>query len=787
MLTHADANVARRDPAVPGLAVLLDPDAVLELLTTSLPFLAPQSVRPVYVRYKPATRCLVAYEVRTANGTVPVHANAHSTERAIAATYPGLLIADSASSPGVIMPAPGIVVSAFPQDRTLRSLARVWQPTGMNRRLEKLLPGCPGLWDAQLRLLAYKPERRCVAGVHGIDGTAAILKAYTASGYERAMTGARNFRSSGPLRVARVIGRSRRHRLIAFEWLPGETLSGLLGDAPADVDRVGRVGAALAALHLQDVLRRREHGSARGADEVGAAAAGIRSLCPELADRAERLARRLSATLQQVKNDVPLHGDFHTGQVLVAQDTIAVVDTDRASRGDPRMDIATFIAHLQCDALEGLRAPSTIERLGDALIDGYERSTGRAVRNGLAPHLAAALLRLAPRPFRVRHPDWPAVTAEILSRAEALVTPATPRRSRRRSVQPVTDPFGVLADEPLSLPPAALDAEAMACRLAQLAGARKESVDVDAVRVVRHKPGRRCLIEYDVRIPGASQWASIETVVGKVRGKGADTRTYGLSCTLWRNGFGEDSPDGVSIPRPLGVLPDLKMWLQVKVPGTAATSLGTDERGVELGERIARAIRKLHCHPAPAPPLHTTDDELRILRERLQLTAAALPHYAPRLHAIVERCARIARTLPRVEPRGIHRDFYADQVLVHDQRAYLLDLDLYALGDPALDIGNFLGHTVEYSLRVFGDAGPLTPFEAAMKRCFLSLDATVSAAAIEIYKTLTLARLIHISTVLPARRPFTDAILGLVESRLDQHIGSRSATIRDVVFNGIQS
>ena len=34
----------------------------------------------------------------------------------------------------------------------------------------------------------------------------------------------------------------------------------------------------------------------------------------------------------------------------------------------------------------------------------------------------------------------------------------------------------------------------------------------------------------------------------------------------------------------------------------------------------------------------------------------------------------------------IHRDFYPDQVLVDGARVYLLDLDLYSLGEPPLDV-----------------------------------------------------------------------------------------------------
>jgi aminoglycoside phosphotransferase (APT) family kinase protein len=766
MLTPADADLARRDPTLPSLAVLLDPDAFAALLSSSIPSLAPMSVRPLYVRYKPGTRCLVAYEVCTPGGTVPVHANTYTAHRALDETAAAGRGARRGGTCAATIAAGGIVISVFPHDEALRSLARIWQPTSVTRPLKKLFPDQPTFWDAGLSVLAYKPGRRCVAALQGADGSAAILKAYTAGGFSRAVRGGRAFCSSGPLRVARMVGRSHRHHLLAFEWLPGDSLSTLIGDGSAGIDVLRRVGAALAGLHAQDA----RPGGGGGADlgaELRAVSAGIGWLCPDSADRAARHVLALTATLQPAADNVPLHGDFHAGQVLVGREAVSLVDMDRASHGDPRTDLATFIAHLQCDVLEGRLDPSAAQRLGDALIEGYEALARRSVHRGLEPYVAAALLRLAPHPFRTRQRDWPACVAAIVRRAESLLEKAGRTYRRRGTASNVDDPFGVVADRALSLPPAALNPAAMARRLADLAGYRRGAIYVDSVRVSRHKPGRRCLIEYDVTIAGKAGAKRVETLIAKVRARGADTRTYRLSRALWSDGFRDDSTDGVSVPRPLGVLPDLRMWIQLKIPGMPITTLLFDD-GAQLAERVADVIRKLHCRSYTQARRHGIDDELRILRDRLSGAAVETPAYARRLKAISESCARIAGTLPQVPCRGIHRDFYADQVLEHDGRMYLLDLDLYSLGDPALDVGNFLGHVSEHSLRMFDDPARLLPFEAAMKDRFLALDATVSAGSIEIYKTLTLARLIQISTVMPERRRFTREIVELVEARLGE-------------------
>ena len=87
-------------------------------------------------------------------------------------------------------------------------------------------------------------------------------------------------------------------------------------------------------------------------------------------------------------------------------------------------------------------------------------------------------------------------------------------------------------------------------------------------------------------------------------------------------------------------------------------------------------------------------------------------------------------------------------------------------GDPALDIGNFLAHITEYSLRELGDPATLVGREEAMEEEFLRLSDGSCGEAVRAYATLTLARHVHISTLFPERREFTGWLLKLCEERL---------------------
>src|SRR5207247_5792891 len=157
---------------------------------------------------------------------------------------------------------------------------------------------------------------------------------------------------------------------------------------------------------------------------------------------------------------------------------------------------------------------------------------------------------------------------------------------------------------------------------------------------------------------------------------------------------------------------------------------------------------------------------------RLPTVAQAEPQWAGRIERLLEACDHLGTATPKPTTCGIHRDFYADQVIVDGERLFLLDFDLYCEGDPALDIGNFLGHITEQGLRTLSGAGALADLEGAMEERFVELSG-VATAAVRAYATLTLVRHIYLSTLFPEHRPFTPSLIELCEARLGvtRHVG----------------
>jgi hypothetical protein len=333
---------------------------------------------------------------------------------------------------------------------------------------------------------------------------------------------------------------------------------------------------------------------------------------------------------------------------------------------------------------------------------------------------------------------------------------------------PAVDPFGVAGDPEMPSLAAALDPieaqRQLGRHLRRLTG-EHGTVHLMEIRVTRYKPGRRCVIEYDVEIEEPDASPEAVTLLGKIRRLRSGKSAYRLLDTLQNAGFGYDSRDGISVPEPVGVVSEFRMWLQRKVPGRAVSDLLGGLEGVELVRRIADAAHKLHQAGVPAKRRHTMNDELRILHERLPLVAREEPRWAGRIERLLGACDHLGAVTPVPAYRGVHRDFYADQVMVDRGRLYLIDFDLYCEGDPALDIGNFLGHITEQGLRTFGDSVALAHLEQAMEERFVELSGEATRAAVRAYAALTLARHIYLSTLFEERRPFTESLLDLCEDR----------------------
>jgi len=317
----------------------------------------------------------------------------------------------------------------FPHDPELPGLKHVYRAHRLKQALTEIVAPAPG-WRVRRgslrpRLLAYKPGRRAVLRVDlelvSTDGArprpmSVQLRVCTPAGarrtWSRACAAHRALPPGADWHVPFPLGRTTDRPWIAFRWLPGVSLL----ERGLELDRAPRIaGEVLARFHALELTT---GPPARPERRVRRQAAALLALLPQEDRRITRLADRLcrlSALLLSGERKT-VHGDFHAGQVLTGPGGTALLDLDRAGRGDPALDLGGFLAHWH---LAG-----GAEGAAERVLEAYARRSGRTLGDGaVAAATAIGLFLRASEPLRRLDPEWAERVRDVLDRAESCIKP----------------------------------------------------------------------------------------------------------------------------------------------------------------------------------------------------------------------------------------------------------------------------------------------------------------------------------------------------------------------------
>jgi Ser/Thr protein kinase RdoA (MazF antagonist) len=444
---------------------------------------------------------------------------------------------------------------------------------------------------------------------------------------------------------------------------------------------------------------------------------------PALAGRLTRLSERIGNGLaSQPAAFRTVHGDFYDDQALVSDAGVTVIDLDELHRGHPLSDVGNMLAHLRSGEARGDGTGDARERFLRSALADEPHTTG-----DLAPFEAAALLRLAPGPFRRLEPDWPDGIERIVGLAEASLD--TVRRSVTSSAK---IPPGTIRDPELPHLCALRDPGRMTRELTAMGTLR-------SIELIRHKPGRRAILRYTVRRPDGT----IEHLYGKTFASERGPRVFAIArAIVAARAFGPD----VRLPEPVAFLPELKLLVQRSVPGQPAESalLAND---ASLATRIATAFHRLHASGIDLERRHDLAKELAPLPGRVEDIRDGDPSLLPlalAALAAIETATCATDWLWRWRP--VHRDAYHDQVLVDGDRLAILDLDDAAMSEPAVDVANVVAHLQLLGIQRHDDPAALAPAIDAFLGRSLALDPELDRSLLGLLRAATLLRLagIHI-------------------------------------------
>ena len=131
-----------------------------------------------------------------------------------------------------------------------------------------------------------------------------------------------------------------------------------------------------------------------------------------------------------------------------------------------------------------------------------------------------------------------------------------------------------------------------------------------------------------------------------------------------------------------------------RVPGTVMGPLVTQARAPEQLKEVtgqaAATLASLHRFQFESQEVQSLQTQVEELYKRAAPLHLVAPLLAQEVEALLQQIAQLGARFTTLAPSFIHADFSPDQLLLDKGQLGVIDLDSVCLGDPAIDVGNFM-------------------------------------------------------------------------------------------------
>jgi len=284
-----------------------------------------------------------------------------------------------------------------------------------------------------------------------------------------------------------------------------------------------------------------------------------------------------------------------------------------------------------------------------------------------------------------------------------------------------------------------------------------ENPRVTRIRVAGRKPERRCQLEVVLTEPG-DPGRRHRIFVKLFRSAGEAAASRDRSQLLGR--FLAESKERLFLRQPpVRFLPRLRAVALPRIPGRDFLDRLHERPGPDSAARIARALRLWQSARGIPVRDFTWEEELEATRRWIFAAGRLFPGIDSTLRRRTARLKDRAGEMHAPPPSLIHRDFHDKQVLMHEKKLAILDHDLAARGNPALDAGNFSAHLVLRGLQRYKNPAAYSDLRRKFLKTWLEGYGPEPSRWVEIYTDSALTRLAGVYLLRPRGRDLIPFLL----------------------------
>lgn len=490
----------------------------------------------------------------------------------------------------------------------------------------------------------------------------------------------------GELRAPASLGVLPKLRLNLYENFPGDTLKSLIQRRDPRVAFVARqAGAWLAVFHAKRIQVSPKRTAARIREESKYFQDDVSCLAPEFSGAMIRLLEaavraQLKIMRQYRRYFRTIHGDLNLGNIVAGRDrSVGFIDFGSSWSFDPLSDLGNFLAQVDLLVWTKQCSIAMAETITRALLDSYKRhrpSIGGDFAKRLDLHRAWWTLQvIAYSLSTIPHFDH-RIVSKALAKASVFLSrngfaPRPPlisgtRREFRKALTDETTMLSYFASHVSQFFPGSQKIEGIAV-------AHQDALSATSFLT-------RTVLT--LRLPNGM-------VVKKyVRGNHVTPETYTMMKAL---STAEVRP--LEVLRPLCYESRFSYVFYEELGGVSfRTSNVRSSRYAPSLRAIAKALATFHNIPSSGLRKLSWDDERSFLRTLGSLITRFSSHEAPSALPALRRLAIAEKTVWLKQPKLIHNDFQASNILLTRRGIGIIDYTRSGVGNPGIDVANFRSH-----------------------------------------------------------------------------------------------
>ncbi len=311
-----------------------------------------------------------------------------------------------------------------------------------------------------------------------------------------------------------------------------------------------------------------------------------------------------------------------------------------------------------------------------------------------------------------------------------------------------------------------------------LAGKYAHPVTVHSIRLVEQQRGQFYQLEYDISV-GTGR----HTLVGEIYPQYIPKNRYYITQQIYQQ-FKSYADGKFSIPKPVCIIPELKMALREKVKTSTVIPNLIKLHDKQLAKNISRMVNTLHQSDVMVARFQGHEYIRKTLQ---QLTTTARVYHPPLynlINNIVKKTNKLVYNLPNHNLTLIHSSLTLEQISSRQDTLYLSGTEQCTMGDPCMDIGSLIADIQIQSFSENGDWNSSAKVERELLEEYLHLNPGYKCETLHCYNLLGLIQQAGKAIINSNNISLADAIFKQCEKRLTYY---RSETYDEAMSRSLNS